>query len=154
SASGSKMKVNVISGVCAAFALVYTFGGPACTAAELKVLAAPNMRPILPELASDYERAGGTKLSPTYAAPAEIKSQVEAGEKIDVVITLPGMADALAKEGKLSNVIMAAHSPVVMAVPAGKPKPDISSVSAFKQALLNAGSIVHTDGGPSGVIAA
>jgi molybdate transport system substrate-binding protein len=146
------VKVNVISALCAALAFLCTFGAPVRAASELKVLATPNMRPILPDLASAYERAGGTKLAVTYAAPPKVTAQVEAGEKFDVVITLQGMADSLAKAGRLGNLVTVAHSPVVVAIPAGKPRPDISSASAFKQALLNAHTIVHSNGGPSGAM--
>jgi len=112
------------------------------------------MRPVLPELAVAFERSGGPKLSINYVAPPEIKSRAEAGDSVDLVITLKGHADALAKEGKLSGVVTAARSPIVVAIPAGKPKPDISSASAFKTALLNARAVVISNGGPSGLVAA
>jgi molybdate transport system substrate-binding protein len=136
-----------------AIAVLCTLAMPSLAASELIVLATPNMRPLLPALSAVCERAGGPKLSLSYAAPPEIKSRLEGGKNVDVVITLKGQADALAKNGRLAGVTTVIRSPIVIAVRAGKPRPDVSSPSALKEALLKASSIVHSNGGPSGVIA-
>jgi molybdate transport system substrate-binding protein len=142
-------------GLCAILALVCTVvAAPGWADTELKIIAAPNMRPILPDLAAAYQRSNGPKLSIVYVSPPQINSQVEAGASVDVVISLKGMVDALGKEGKLTDGTVIARSPLGVAVRTGQPKPDISSAAAFKAALLNAKSIVHSDGGPSGVITA
>lgn len=149
------MRKMGVFGACATLALVCTVvAAPASADMKLKIIAAPNMRPVLPELTAAYQRNNGPKLSISYVAPAQIKSQVEAGTSVDVVISLKGMVDALGKEGKLTDVTIIARSPVGVAVRTGQPKPDISSPAAFKAALLDAKSIVHSNGGPSGVIAA
>lgn len=149
------MRKSGVFGACATLALFCTLvGAPASADMTLNIIAAPNMRPVLPELAAAYQRGNGPKLSISYVAPAEIKSQVEAGASVDVVISLKGMVDALEKEGKLTDVTFIARSPVGVAVRTGQPKPDISSPAAFKAALLDAKSIVYSNGGPSGVIAA
>jgi molybdate transport system substrate-binding protein len=62
----------------------------------------------------------------------------------------------LQKQDKLlaNSVVNVAGTPVSVAARAGAPKPDISTVAAFKQTLLDARSIVYTDpakGGASGV---
>jgi molybdate transport system substrate-binding protein len=149
------MKKMVVFGACAIFALVCAaVAAPASADVQLKIIAAPNMRPVLPDLTAAYQRSNGPKLSISYAAPAQIKSQVEAGASVDVVISIKGMVDALGKQGKLTGVTIIARSPVGVAVRTGQPKPDISSPAAFKAALLGAKSIVVSNGGPSGVIAA
>ena len=132
-------------------------GGSVAGAAEVKVLAAPNMRPILGDLAPEFERTTGNKLVISYAAPSLVNSRIEAGEATDVVVTLRGMLDDLSKQGKTKDVITVGRSFIAVVVPAGKPKPDISSLAAFKQTLLAAKSIVHSDptkGGLSGIFTA
>lgn len=64
--------------------------------------------------------------------------------------------DDLQKRGKLrpGSVTIVAGTPVSIAIRAGAPKPDISSVDAFRRTLLAAKSIVFADpvkGGLSGV---
>jgi molybdate transport system substrate-binding protein len=152
---GRIMKKNGAVGFCATLALFCTVvAAPGWADTTLKIIAAPNMRPVLPDLTAVYERNNGPKLSIAYVPPPQIKSQTEAGASVDVVISLKGMVDALGKEGKLTGVEVIARSPIGMAVRTGQPKPDISSPAAFKAALLNAKSIVYSDGGPSGIITA
>ena len=69
------------------------------------------------------------------------------------------MMEDLAKQKKLAadSLVNVAGTPVAVAARAGAPKPDISTVEAFKQALLTTKSIVFADqakGGLSGVVAA
>jgi molybdate transport system substrate-binding protein len=83
--------------------------------------------------------------------------RAEAGEPTDVVMTLRGMLDDLSKQDKAEDVVTVGRSFIAVVVPTGKPKPEIASVAAFKQTLLAAKSIVHSDptkGGLSGVFAA
>ena len=68
------------------------------------------------------------------------------------------MMEDLAKENKLApgSLVNVAGTPVALAARAGAPKPDISTVEAFKQTLLSARSISYADpakGGLSGVVA-
>ena len=64
--------------------------------------------------------------------------------------------DELQKQEKLAanSLMNVAGTPVSVVARAGAPKPDISSVGAFKQTLLTARSVVYADpakGGASGV---
>ena len=66
------------------------------------------------------------------------------------------MMDEVQKQNKFlaNSVVNVAGTPVSVAARSGAPKPDISSVDAFKHTLLNARSIVYADpakGGVSGV---
>jgi molybdate transport system substrate-binding protein len=78
---------------------------------------------------------------------------IAAGEKADVVIlTAEGIAqlksrDLLAPGGD----VMVGSSGVGLAVRAGAPKPDISSVSALERTLLAAASVAHSKSGASGL---
>ena len=75
---------------------------------------------------------------------------------MDVVILGAQAVDDLQKQGKLipGSMTSVAGTPVSVVIRAGVPKPDISSVEAFKHTLLSAKSIVYADpakGGLSGV---
>jgi hypothetical protein len=66
------------------------------------------------------------------------------------------MMDEVRKQNKFlaNSVVNVAGTPVSVVVRSGAPKPDISSVDAFKHTLLTAQSIVYADpakGGVSGV---
>jgi molybdate transport system substrate-binding protein len=124
--------------------------------AEIKVLTSVALTSALDELAPQFERATGNKLSIGYSLIADIKKRIIAGETADVIIlSRPAMED-LQKQDKFapSGIVNVAGTPVAMAVRAGAPKPDISSADALKASLLAAKSIVYSDpakGGASGV---
>jgi len=124
-------------------------------AAEIKVLASVALTSALDELAPQFEKASGHKLKIGYSLIADIKKRVLEGETAEVLLlSRPAMEDLL-KQGKLAGTITGvAGTPVAMAIRAGAPKPDISTVAALKATLLAAKSIVYADpakGGASGV---
>jgi len=118
----------------------------------LQVVATPNMRAVLPVLVAAYERNGVSRVSVAFISPAGIKSRIESGS-VDVAIIPKPLSDALTKQGQLTQVVIAARSPIGVAISSGKAKPDISSPASFKHALLTANSIVCSNNGPSGKVA-
>ncbi|PYS04064.1 MAG: molybdenum ABC transporter substrate-binding protein, partial [Acidobacteria bacterium] len=69
------------------------------------------------------------------------------GESIDVVIMAAPALDQLIEEGKVraGSRVELVRSLIGMAVKAGAPKPDISTVDALKRTLLTAKSIAYSD---------
>lgn len=144
--------------VAAAFA-AFLLSGAAAQAAEVKVLTSVALKSVLDELSPAFEKKTGHKLTIDYGLAADQKKRVEAGERADLIILTRGMMEDLAKQNKLAAgaLVNIAGTPVAVAARAGAAKPDISTVDAFKQALLSAKSIVYADpakGGLSGVVAA
>ena len=82
----------------------------------------------------------------------EVKKKIEAGETFDVVIGNPPIIDALITDGTVigprSDIGSAGLG---VAVRSGAPKPDISSVDAFKRALLASKAVAFPGKGSSGI---
>ena len=107
---------------------------------EIKVLATTAMKTSLDELAPDFERATGNKLSFSFGPSARITKMVADGEETDVaIVTDQGLKD-LTGQGKLvpGSGADIARSAMALAVQKGAAKPDISSGAKFKAALLAA----------------
>ncbi len=119
--------------------------GQAANAAELKVMAGAAMSGLLGELGPQFERATGHTLVIEYGLGPALKRQIEAGATFDLVILSRALIDDLIKQGKIAAATRAeiARAGVGVAVRSGAPKPDISSVDAFKRALLDAESITY-----------
>lgn len=131
--------------VATAFAaLVFLTQTGIADAAEIKVLGAAGMRPVMEELGPKFERATGHKLAIAFAAAGVIVKRIQDGETGDVVMT-PWGIETLAKDGKVTagSMTVIAHAGLGVAVRKGAPKPDISSPEAFKRMLLAAKSITY-----------
>lgn len=79
--------------------------------------------------------------------PQAIPNRIDRGEPVDVVIVVDDALDGLIKKGKIrpDSRVDLARSRIAMAVKAGAPKPDISTVDALKRTLLAAKSIAYSD---------
>jgi molybdate transport system substrate-binding protein len=144
----------LVGGFVAALALM-----PTARAAEpgsLTVMTSVALTAALDELKPIFEHRTQIKLTITYGLIADLRKRVLAGESADVIIlSQPAMED-LEKAGKLmpGSRRAVASTAVSVVARAGAPKPDISTVDAFKKTLLAAKSIVYADpakGGASGV---
>ena len=122
-------------------------------AAEVKVLSAAVMKSVLGELGAQFEREAGHKLVIKFVGGPAVKREIDAGEMFDIAVSITPVIDALIKEGKIVASTRAdiAYAGVGVGVRAGAPKPNISSVEAFKRALLSAKSVAHSSEGASGV---
>lgn len=129
-------------------------GAPAC-AAEVTVLTAGAFRPVLDALAPSLERENHVHLTITNDTAGELAKRIRAGAAFDVAILPEPLARTLADEGNLAPTVSpVARVGIGVAVPEGAPKPDISTVEQFKQALLAAPSVAYLDpaaGGSSGI---
>ena len=105
------------------------------------------------ELVPQFERATGHKVSVSYDPAKVMLARIERGEAADLVITGSTAIDQLVKQGKIlaSSCRVLARCRVGIAVLAGQPRPDISSLAAFKRALLGAKSVAYTQEGASGM---
>jgi molybdate transport system substrate-binding protein len=116
-------------------------------AVELKVLTSVALTSALDELTPEFERATGNKLNIGYSLVADLRKRILDGETADIIILSPPVMDELQKRDKFmgNRLVDVAGTPVSVAARGGAPKPDISSVDAFKHTLLTARSIVYAD---------
>jgi molybdate transport system substrate-binding protein len=112
-------------------------------AAELKILTPRSMWTVLNEIGPQFERSSGYKLIVVTDIAATLADRIIAGESFDVFIGPPVQIERVIKDSKIAadTRTAIAHSGIGVQVRAGAHKPDISSVEAFKEALLNAKSV-------------
>jgi molybdate transport system substrate-binding protein len=118
-------------------------GVTAANAAEIKVFTARAIATVLDKIGPEFERQTGHKLNVISGFGPVFVRQINAGEPFDLFVSTPATMEAPFKEGKLmaDSRIELVRSGTGVEVRAGTPKPDISSVEAFKRALLDAKSI-------------
>jgi molybdate transport system substrate-binding protein len=112
-------------------------------AAELKILTPRSMSTVLKEVGSQFEANSGYKLIVEDGIAATLADKIIQGEAFDVFVGPPVQMSRVLQNNKVlaETRTAIAHSGIGVEVRAGTPKPDISSVEAFKSALLNANSI-------------
>lgn len=138
-----------------AVALYLTAGAPA-GAAEVKVLSAGAFKQVVLALVPEFEKQTGHKVTVDNGTAGELRKRIEGGEAFDVAVITPAVVDELAGKGKIAagtRVPLASVGVGVM-VKEGAPKPDVSTVDAFKRALIAAKTVAYIDpasGGSSGI---
>jgi len=119
--------------------------GPAShgAAVELKILTPRSMSTVLDEIGSRFELSSAHKLNVVTGIAATLADRILQGEPFDIFIGPPVQMDRLLQSKRViaETRTAIAHSGIGVEVRAAAPKPDISSVDAFKSALLKAKSI-------------
>lgn len=128
----------------------------AAQAAEIKVLSAGALRPLLQDIAPDFEKSSGNRLAFDFATAGGVEERIAAAEAVDVALLTEPRIKKLAGEGKIAkdSIALIGRAKIGLAIKKGAPRPDIGSVEAFKRTLLAAGSVGYTDpatGGTSGI---
>jgi molybdate transport system substrate-binding protein len=121
-------------------------------AADLTVVASTAMTEILEAVLSTFEHDSGHKVKVVFLSSAELPGKIKEGVPADLIVTSPDTIDDLVKAGRIvaGTRVDFMRSRVGVAVRAGGPKPDVSTVDGFKKALLAAKSVGISEG-PSGV---
>src|SRR6266568_6676173 len=146
------MRNRALSAVAAGLAIIAAFAANvAAQAEEIKVLCTIGVKPALPDVVAEFERATGHKVSIVWGNAATLKSRYLEGEQADVAVLTAAAIDDLIKAGKVTGRVDLARSGMGLAVKAGAPKPDISSPEALKRTLLAAKSVGYSTQGASGI---
>jgi molybdate transport system substrate-binding protein len=119
-----------------------------CGAAELRIAAPNAVKEVVSEVAAAYGQRSGHSVLFTWSGSEAISKRVGEGEVFDLIVNTAQGIDRLAREGKLvaDSRTDFARSGVGIAVRAGAPRPDVSSVDGLRQGLLEAGSIAISSG--------
>jgi molybdate transport system substrate-binding protein len=120
---------------------------------ELQVFAPRAIVTVLGEVGEQFERQTGHKLIVTSGVAAALVARIRAGAPFDAVVATPPQITGLIADGKVlaDTRTRLVRSGIGVEVRAGAPKPDISTVDAFRRALLDAKSIAFLKEGASGV---
>jgi len=128
-------------------------------AAEIKVLTAGAFKQVLLVLVPDFEKQTGHKVILENDTVGALTKRIEGGEAFDLAVLTPAAVNDLSTKGKFvaGSRTNLGRVGVGVVVKEGAPKPDISSVDAFKKTLLAAKSVAYIDpaaGGSSGIYVA
>ena len=118
----------------------------------MKLLSTLGVIGVLKVVMSEWETANGVKVEASYDPTALMLERIAKGERADAAILTSAGVDTLIAQGVLAagSRVDLARSLVGLAVKAGAPKPDLSTVEATKRSLLAARSIVYSRKGQSG----
>ena len=113
------------------------------TGHEIRVWTARALATVLAEVGPEFERKTGHKLIISSDLPNAFARRADQGEPFDILITSSTVLDDWIKQGRIQAASRTdlARSGIGVAVRTGSPKPDITSVEAFRRTLLNAKSI-------------
>jgi len=126
------------------FALMLS--GSLASAAEVRVLSVGSVQIAAKVLAAEFTKETGNKVTLTIVTPSDIPQKLASGTYDMIICSIPAM-EALDKAGSL---LTGSRSPlsrvgIGVIVREGAPVPDVSTPEAFKQTLLAARSIVHSN---------
>ncbi len=125
----------------------------AAAADDLIVLCSNGLKAVAEDLIPRFEREAKHRVDVKYGLAASLGQRIEGGEPFDVALVTPAVIDNLIARGRIASDSRAtiARSGLALEVRAGAAKPDVSSVEAFKRALLGAKGIAYAKEGASGV---
>jgi len=149
-----KTWMNVKTGMSVAVALGFATLTAAGTAqsAEITVIGGMGVISGVTDLAAGFQAASGHKVNAKFER--NVNDVVNANTPVDVVTANPPVIDRWIREGKVvGQRVNFARAGIGIAVKAGAPKLDLSTVEKFKAAMRNAKSIGYSTAG-SGLMVA
>jgi molybdate transport system substrate-binding protein len=131
----------MLTRVCFSLAFASALFTTHVRAAELNFLCAAALKPVMDDLIPIFEQESGHKVNAAYATIGGTVERVQKGDAADLVVVSPAQTDELQKAGKAHDPAVIAKVGVAIFVKKGAPKPDISTVEAFKKAVMDAKGI-------------
>src|SRR5688572_30718546 len=130
----------------AATLLVFLSTATAVSAAEIKVISAGAVRTVIAGMIDDYRKTSGDTFDFTVGPTGFLRDLIASGKPADLLMTSAPLMAEIAKTGKLTpgSRVDLGRVGLGVVIREGATAPDVSTVQAFKQALLNATSVAHT----------
>jgi len=139
-------RTNVVS--LALIAALAVWSNRPAPAAEITILVNQGALSGMRDLAAGFEKASGHKVVIDFVGVPEQAEKINTDAPGDVVVNfMPAFEDLIKRNKVVGSVVEFARAGNGVAVKAGAPKPDISTAEGFKQAMLNAKSIGHSNAG-------
>ncbi|HET9903488.1 MAG TPA: substrate-binding domain-containing protein [Xanthobacteraceae bacterium] len=120
----------------------------------VKVVTTIALKAVLQQLEAEFSQATGRGIAMAFGPPSRAVRMVLDGETADIVMTTPEGMEELTAAGLVAAETRRVVLRMIMgvAVRAGAPKPDISTVEGFKRAMRAARSVTYANpalGSPS-----
>ena len=108
-----------------------------------------SLRVLLPQ----FERAHACKIETLYEPAQILLREITGGRTADLAILGGSVMDQVVKQGHITaaSVRKLTSNGIGVGMLNGAPRPDISTVEAFKRTLLNARCVAYTTEGASGI---
>jgi molybdate transport system substrate-binding protein len=133
--------------VLSLLAALSTLSGSIAVAADIRVMTGGAPKEVLTVLTPQFEQRTGHKVHFTYIVIAAMQQKLAAGERPDMVLMPVPAIEARVKDGILRGDARAALGTVRIGliVREGAAAPDISTMDDFKQTMLAAKTVVHSN---------
>ena len=123
--------------------------------ATIKVMSAGAVQSMVTSIGNEWARANGHELDLNFATVGSLRERLAGGERTDVAILSESAVTTLDKTGLFvpGSIRALGRTRTGVVIRAGAAAPEIGTVDAFKQALLNARAVSYSDpkgGGSSG----
>jgi molybdate transport system substrate-binding protein len=149
-----RLKTGLITAVLVVLAVA---AFPGASFAQVRVILSGGITAAYKGVLPEFEKTSGIKVMTTNGAsrgsgPNTIAAELRRGEPADVVIMNRAGLNDLIAEGKIAagTDVDLARTLIAVTVRTGAPKPDISTLDAFKQTLSSARSVA-VDASTSGI---
>lgn len=141
---------------CLTLAASFISFAPFAQADQAHALVTIGMRRVFDKVLPAFEAVSERRFRVEFASTIDIAHRVTQGEQADLLVASRAGVDKLIGAGKVMKDAQfdLGGSSIVVAVPKGRSRPDISSIEAVKNALLQAKTVSYTDpksGGASGI---
>lgn len=114
---------------------------------RVKVISDGPLRPALEQIAEAFHRASGHQVEFVFGASPMIHKKIADGEAADVLVIQPNFVSELVKAGKVvpGEQLVVGRVGFGLAVRTDAPSRDVSTAETFRQALLDADSLIFNN---------
>jgi molybdate transport system substrate-binding protein len=134
------------------FAAIFLACASSTHAQSLTVLSSNATKALIEELAPQFEKSTGHRLTIRFDNSAALKTRIEQGEAVDVAVLSASTIAALVSAGKLASPSDIARAGVGMAIHPQATKPRIDTLDSLKGALITARSITYVKEGATATV--